>query len=133
MSNNVIASFPAYDILKNETLHWQTKQPVLKADDKIAFPFETKRYGTMWKIFTISSVASYALKNNECPIEAYEKAKERGHKTHFVFGNAVSLTAEKRAKEFYYGFQFGETCHFEGKIFRFVKESNDNVGLELVQ
>ena len=133
MTNAVIDTFPAYDILKNERLHWQSKRPIIKHGDQIAFQFESRRYGPMWKMFTVGSAASYALENDECPIESYNRELSRGYKTHWVNANAVSITAEKREKEFYYGFEFGDQIHFEGRVFEFVKEANNNVGLKEVE
>ncbi|WP_298983441.1 hypothetical protein [uncultured Roseibium sp.] len=100
---------------------------------RIALPFESKRYGTMYHEFTVASVFGYAVKNNSCPIKAMERAKENGHAVYYIFPNAVVLTVHKEAKKVVPAFTWGDEIKFLGKKFRIEKAPNDNARLVEVE
>lgn len=119
----VVASFPAYDIIKPRVCSL-TNLPVFSAGDVVGL-----KKPRFYKMFTFGSVASFAIERNSCPIESYADAVERGHKTHWLNANCVSITAEPRAKETYYEINYGDEILFEGIVFRVEKDWNDNLKL----
>jgi hypothetical protein len=130
----LIASYPAWDIYRAKPRIYLgfregISRPIFSANDILGLPFETQRYGTMYHWFTFGSVASYALHCDKCPIEAWCKARARGHKLYWLNPNGSILTAEKRAKEDRVALDFEDEIIFEGHLFRIVKEANQNAGL----
>jgi hypothetical protein len=128
--SNVIASFPAYDIVK----------PVVNAAGYIVataeqqFALKTDRERTCWmRHYSISSVVSYAMKNGDCPIESVERAQRLGHELHWLNGIGAMLTAHQRAKETYIAIERGALIQFEGRIFEVIAQPNDNLGLKFVK
>lgn len=121
----VVASYPAYDLIKPRYCSL-TNYPVFKDNDTIAVKLKGKRIES---IFTFGSVISYALENNSDPLEAYNDAVERGHKTHWLNANCVTLTAGKREKETHYYLELGDEVLFEGIIFRIEEDWNNNLKL----
>lgn len=123
----VVASYPAYDVIlpRKDSL---TDYPVFKAGAEIAVMFSGRRN---YKMFTFGSAVSYALENNDDPINSYNECIERGHKTHWLNGNCVTVSNMKEAKKEYYLVELGDEILFEGIVFRVDKASNDN--LELVK
>lgn len=83
--------------------------------------------------YTVSSAVSYALEYNDCPIEAYTRCIELGHKTHWINANATSITSEKQEKKTFLEVDFNALYRFEGQIFTIVKAPNNNLNLQAVK
>lgn len=125
MTKELIADYPAYAIYRMPA-HRQAK---MIDGMEFGMPFETARYGTQYHFFQIGSVAGYAVKNGDCPIEAIEQAKGFGHELHYVFGLGVTLTNSPKVKEEKFALNWGDIIGFQGKRFRLEKASNSNVAL----
>ncbi len=125
--SKVVASFPAYDIVAPKVCSL-TNLPVFKADETVAL-----KGPRVYSIFTFGSVASFAMEMNDCPIESYQRALEKGHKTHWLNANAVTLSAGKRDKETHYEINVGDEILFEGFVFRVEKDWNNNLKLVKVE
>ncbi|PYJ10797.1 MAG: hypothetical protein DMF06_05170 [Verrucomicrobia bacterium] len=122
----VLHDFPAYDVVEPIASAFRG-MPVLTAGDELALADSPMQH------YKISSVASYALQNNDCPIEAVERAKANGHDLHFVFALGTVLTSHKRAKGRYIGIECGREYWFEGKVIRFEPAPNRNLKLVIVR
>ena len=125
--SKVVASFPAYDVVTPKVCSL-TNLPVFKAGETVALQ-GTRVYG----IFTFGSVASFALEMNDCPIESYQDAVEKGHKTHWLNANAVTISADRQAKETHYEINVGDEILFEGIVFKVEKDWNRNLKLIKVE
>jgi hypothetical protein len=79
--------------------------------------------------YKISSVVSYALKNNQCPIDAYERAIMLGHKTHWINAIPTVLSSTTQPKRKYIKVNFDMIYNFEGKYFRIAEDFNNNLKL----
>lgn len=123
----VVASFPAYDVITCPPCSL-TNLPVFKAGYRVAL--KTAR---AYKIFTFGSVSSFALENNDCPIESYKNAVDKGHKTHWLNANAVTLSANNQEKEIYREINIGDEILFEGIVFSVEKDWNDNLKLVRIE
>ena len=133
MTNTIIKSYPAYDVIKATTNEDGVK--ALHADDKLVLRKENLNnpdYQHLNK-FMISSVASSALKNNRCPIKAIERAKTNGHDLHFIFELGSCLTSHKQAKKTYIEVSIDDRIYFEGRLFEIKAASNDNLTLKEIE
>ncbi len=83
-----------------------------------------------WRAFTPNTVVSYALRYNEDPIAAHERAVARGHQTHWMNQDAVALTDGPHGpQEIVVGLGIGQLVQLEGRLFRLAAASNGNVDL----
>ena len=90
---------------------------------------ETATIGNRRYIF--GSAASYALQYNDCPVEAYNRAIENGHETHWANLIAAVLTSEGRAPEpTKHDISIDDVVYFEGRLFAVKPANNSNVTLE---
>lgn len=117
-----VAEFPAYKLVRKT--HY-----VYRDGDKIAIPYQSQRYGTMYHFFTMGSVAGYAVKNGEDVEEALKRARGFGHELHYAFSTGTMITAEARPQEVAAYVEYGEIIKAFGKFFRLDKANNDNVTL----
>ncbi len=125
--SKVVASFPAYDIVAPKVCSL-TNLPVFKANETVAL-----KGARVYSIFTFGSVASFAMEMNDCPIESYQDAVEKGHKTHWLNANAVTISADRQAKETHYEINVGDEILFEGLVFRVEKDWNNNLKLVKIE
>jgi len=122
----IIADYPAY------TIYAEDPAREFADGDVFAIPFQTRQHGTLYRFYTLGSVASYAKRYNKDPVKAVTDAVDRGHALYWANQNATSLTAHKRAKEVVPGFEVGDTIKFEGHTFVLVAAPNNNISLRLV-
>jgi hypothetical protein len=125
----VVKSYPAYDFIKPRRCMF-TDYPEFKADDTVAVMLKR---GRTESIFTFGSVVSYALESKRDPIADYNDAVERGHKTHWLNANAVTITAGRTEKEEHYYLELGDEILFEGIVFRIEEDWNNNLKLVKVK
>ncbi|MDN7179080.1 hypothetical protein M0D69_13865 [Caballeronia sp. SEWSISQ10-4 2] len=128
---NIIASFPAYDIVKPEV---NPLTGYIRAKAGQQFALKTDRERTCWmRHYSISSVVSYSLENGDDPIAAVERATRLGHELHWLNGLGAILTAHERAKETYIAIERGSMIEFEGRVFEVIAQPNDNLGLKFIK
>jgi hypothetical protein len=82
--------------------------------------------------FTMSSAASYALANGECPIAAYTQELERGHPTHWITSGGSCISDHAEPMYDVVVIEEGEMIYFEGRLFTVHATSNHNMGLVAV-
>lgn len=120
-----LADFPAYRIV--ETLpNWQDKLTV-RHGQIVAVKMRGR-----WKLFHAGSCAAYALEYDECPIEAFNSAVARGHKTHWLNACAVTISNMRTEKKTHKALAIGDVVLFEGREFEIVPAPNDNLNLRPV-
>lgn len=118
-----LADYPAYSI--HAPVIWAAyNAPVLRHGEDIMI-----RYNGRWTQFSPGSVAGYAIECDDDPVEAIDRARERGHEMKWINSCAVSLTSHKRAKAAYFGLELGTPVYFEGEYFTLEKDWNNNVKL----
>ncbi|WP_027163391.1 hypothetical protein [Mesorhizobium sp. WSM1293] len=122
----VIDDFPAYAIVDDKDRKYLD-------GETIAVPFKSARHGILYSFYQLGSVAAYAVKNGDDVEAAIARARSLGHKLHYAFGLATSLTAWERPKEIVPGFDIGDTIRFAGKLFRIERAPNQNIGLVEVE
>lgn len=114
--DTVIKSFPAYDIVTREK---DTNGFVnVSAGDKLHLDYS---------LFEVGSVVSYALENNRDPIEAYNRAIDLDHNTHWILGLGASLSNTKRDRYKVLDVDFEAVYYFEGHAFTIEKRPNNNL------
>lgn len=108
----IVESFPAYDVVEIEP-HYDGYLRLFDGDliSVGSGPQSTRKMG---------SVVSYALNNGDCPIEAYERAIQNGHDTHYVMNLGSCLSASEQAKETRIYVEEGQKIRFEGRLFEVV-------------
>jgi hypothetical protein len=120
----ILADYPAYSIYKPATNF--RGDVFVTQNEYIRLPFNSRTHGIQWHEFKVSSVAGYAIENNDDPIAAHEKAVKSGHATHFLIGCGVTISNRDEGKRHYYGHQFGDVVYFAGKRFRIEPDHNQN-------
>jgi hypothetical protein len=126
----VLYSFPAYSVVECPR-SWRReldgeKIPVFRAGDELALISDPRRH------YQLGSVASYAISNDSCPIEAVERARGFGHELHYAFALGSSIVSHDRERVEYYGVEIGDKIRFEGRVFELVAQPNNNIGLKPV-
>lgn len=119
----LVQSFPAYDIFERECASHGAVE--LTAGENLGLDSGKGFY----REYTISSVVSYSLEYNECPIAAVDKAKERGHALYWINSCGAMLSASKQQKKNLISVHFGLKVRFEGKFFTIEKDHNNNLKL----
>ncbi len=90
-------------------------------------------YGPSHRFYTLGSVVGCAIEDCNCPFEQVERAKKLGHPTHWANQNCSMITKGERSREYSFMQEHGDIIKFHGKMFKIVPQSNDNIGLELVE
>lgn len=113
----VIKSYPAFDVVRREKGNF-------KAINVTAGEIITD--SRMLEGWRLGSVVSYALRYNECPIEAIEDAKSKNEALHWISGITMVISShpEKQAPRILV--KEGEVINFEGKLFTVAPAPNNN-------
>ena len=113
----VIASYPTYDVVTRE-----------KANGAIQITAnETLVVGGKLGAYRVGTSTSYALKYNECPIEARERDIKNGHESYWIGACASTLTSAKTEKETHLQVDFNATYNLEGRQFKITIAPNRNL------
>ena len=120
----VLASYPAFDVVKPYTALEFNGEEILNVDDNS----EIYMLDLQAK-FKLSSVMSYAIQYNECPIEAYQRAVEKGHNVYYMVALGATISNRKEEKRKLVGLEIGQKIQYMGKIFELKKAPNKNVNL----
>ena len=83
--------------------------------------------------YKISSAASFALANGECPIETYNNCIAAGDNAYWILALSTVLTSHVRERGVRIKVDIGQKVNFEGRIFEITKEPNHNLGLKPVE
>jgi hypothetical protein len=136
----LIADYPAYDVWEAQAeKRWDDPRHVVDVNhsDEFKVAFKSRSHGNLFHGFYFGSVVGYALECKKCPIEAVERTQRNakdnpyaGHKLHWVSAKSTSLTAWDRPKESYVELKFGDLVRLDGRVFKLVPASNQNVALE---
>lgn len=130
---SLIKAYPAYDVVEREAQgtiyckkHGTYSAPNLVAGDVIC----DERHSTAWMM---GSVMSSAMENNECPLEAVERAKANGHKIYFAFGIGACITSHRQERKKRIQIDFDTVYRFEGQKIYFTRAPNDNVHVNVIE
>lgn len=115
----LLHDFPGYDVIE-PVYSAHHRAYILTAGMELANAERPTRH------YMISSVVSYALKNNDCPVEAIDLARSRNEALQYVFALGTTLAAGQ-PKGRYVGVFIGEVYRFEGRYIRFEPAPNDNL------
>ena len=100
--------------------------------DVIAIAYESRNHGTLHRLYTLGSVARYAMDYCECPVSAIKIAKERGQALHYAIPKSTILTNHERPQQISFLQKHGDKIKFHGKTFEIVSTPNNNISLKLV-
>ena len=118
MKDTVIDSCPAYDTVKRE--------PTREGYINLVAGSALVMYGALHK-YKVGTAASSALAYNECPIESYNREKERGHKMYWINSLPYSLSNTKQERKTYLLVDLESVYRLEGKLFKIIHAPNDNL------
>lgn len=132
--NQTVAEYPAFVVVarqpKTITIFTANRgrveeAVVLRAGEIVVLPKHLTRY-------EIGSVASSAIQDNDCPIEAIGRAKEFGHELVYFVQQAACLTdtnpaAEDRPRVIQV--EIGMKIMFQGHFYEIQSAPNDNLKL----
>lgn len=128
-NDRIIETFPACDIVERDPQGGNFGPINITADDKLALV-----ESDYLKHYQAGSVVSYALANNDCPIEAIERTRRNmeqnpaaGHCLQWINSLSASITSHKRAKETYVAVHLGMLVKFEGRLATLEADNNDNL------
>lgn len=117
-----IESFPASTVFRREMAPGRGYVEITRADI-----LGVKHPRGFYRQYTAGSVASYAIKNNECPMHAVEQAKAKGHALHWINANGSMLTSHERPRTEIIEVTIGMVVRFEGLIATIESAPNDNL------
>lgn len=98
----------------------------------IAIAYESRNHGTLYRRYTLGSVARYAMDNGFCPLTATETAKQTGDELHYAYPKSSMLTSHKLPQEISFLQKHGDKIKFHGKTFEIVPTANNNIKLKLI-
>jgi len=112
-----------YHIAENDS--WDVIDDVteITEDDTLILKTSKGHAGT----FSAGSVASYAIKNNECPIKAIAREESRGHPLVWINANGSVLTAHHHEADDVIEVFVGMLVRFQGVIATIEKANNNNL------
>lgn len=126
MSQTLISQSPAFNLFERTPDY--TGYVNITAADTIGLMVKCKHHGDEYlDTFSPGSVVSYALKYNECPIEAVEHAKRHGHDLHWINADAVVVSAHKRPAKDVVRVTLGMRVRFEGLLATIEKAPHGNL------
>lgn len=119
----IIAQFPGYTLIEAAADHEFTD------GDRFGVPYETRRYGTLHRFYTLGDVRSYARRYGDDENAAEARAVERGHELYYAFQNATVISTMQRERPVYPVLNHGDVISYAGKRFRIDPTANGNVKL----
>ncbi len=96
---------------------------------EFAMAYTSRRYGTLYKMFKLSSVAAYAAQYNKDEEEAVARAKSFGHELYFMVPLGCSLTSHQRQHEIKVLVKPYQLIEFDGQLLRAEPACNKNIKL----
>lgn len=126
-----VADCPAYDVFRREVDPRVGAINITTADTLGIKVGSGDR--TFYRRYSPGSAASYALQYNECPIAAYQRAVELGHKTHWLNQDSTVICDSKRGREVVIEIELGMKVCFEGRVFEIRSTFNNNLDLIAVE
>ena len=127
----VIQSNPAVDFVEGNGIY--------ESGERFALPFETVRYGTMYKTFQAGTIAGHAVQEGEDPdvavAECLQKMKDfpdMGNTLAWAFGLGACVTAEAQEKRIVPVQNWGDIIELDGKRYMLLMAANQNVNVVAV-
>lgn len=106
---------------------------ILRNGMNLARVKSTPQHGDLPYTYKVGDVFSYAASRAECPLKAFEKAKERGHNLAWLAQCSVSVTSRERGKEHAFFIEPGMMVKVIGRIYEVTDDRNDNLGLKFIR
>ncbi len=110
-------SFPAFDVVVRETGRYGainiTSGEIITDEN-------------MLRGWSLGSVASYALSNNECPAQAIAEAKRDNEALHWISSIAICISSSPERLPARILIKDGDVINFEGHLFTVAKVSSNN-------
>lgn len=127
----VIQSNPAIDFVEGNGIY--------ESGERFALPFDTARYGVMYKSFQAGSIAGHAAQDGEDVDAAIAECKQAminfpdmGNTLAWAFGLGACVTAEAQEKRIVPVQNFGDVITLDGVQYTLVPAANQNVTLVAV-
>ena len=124
---------PAFQVISPPEKYLGTSESpyrAFSAGTEVMVKWDSYKGNEMWKRFSFGSSASFALENQSCPIASYEDSVAKGEPTHWLYPCMTALTSHDTPQEVLYGLQIGDTIHFEGRDFTFVRNGRNHISLK---
>ena len=119
--DTITTTFPAYDIIEREahTLMGTTTEVVeITHGEQVIFND---------RMYTVGTVFSSYIADNECPLAGYKRAVDLGHDTVWLNENCVTISANKQAKKTYLKIDFETLYHLEGHVYKIVNNYHEHL------
>lgn len=127
MANKIIAQFPAYTIVEADPTH------VWENGEEFAIPYETQRYGTMYRFYTLGSAENFYRETMQyCEEEValrIRRSKEAGHELWFAIQLSTILSDPPPPHKTVVGLKHGDVISFMDKWFTINPAPNHNICL----
>lgn len=115
----VIKLYPAAQIVKREA----DRKGYINLTDGEKITDSVEAAAGTW---TVGSVISYALKSNNCPLKAVERARSNGHDLYYIYANASVLSSSDSERVTKILIEEGDVVCFEGQLFTIKDTFNNN-------
>jgi hypothetical protein len=131
-TSRTVASFPAYDVydMGAEVLELTRRQ---SQQIEFALPFESRNYGTMFRMFKLSGCAPYAGERGSDEAASIARATARNEDLYFMFGLGTSITAHKRPKEYKVLLKNGQLIRYDDHLLQVEVIRGEHIKMHIVQ
>lgn len=120
--------FPAYSVMRIEADVMVISRDVAEVLT-FATPRMTPRHGKLYTMFSLSGVGAYSAQYGRDEAAQIARAKERGENLFFFTQHGVSVTAHKRAHEFFLEILPGQKIMFDNVLLEVRAAANNNLSL----
>lgn len=125
----LIKDYPAVAIYKREPKNVAMFQGLGHEVMAVEIHFNELMYSDSLGAYSPWDIFNSAIRHNECPITAMERAKKNCHSIYTMSNHGITLTAAKQAKREAVIIDLDVNYYYCGKLFKMVKRPNDNFGL----
>ena len=119
--DTVTTTYPAYNIVKREA------HVLMGTDIDVIEITHGEQVIFNDRIYTVGTVFSSYIADNECPLAGYQRALDLGHDTVWLNANCVTISASKQVKKTCLSVDLETVYHLEGHTYKIEKTSNDNL------
>lgn len=121
----LVRDWPALKVYDRKTKTARTNHVYIELDDQ-----DTLYWAGSNRKYNIGSVFTYAMRNGDCPLATYQRAKEFGHKIYWISQEATVVSDRNTAPREAVQVQIGQIVKFQGHFFIIVGAPNDNLDLK---
>jgi len=117
---SIVKQFPAFDVVRREKGNFNAIN--ITANETIT---DSNMLGGWY----LNSVVSYALSNNECPIQSIQEANERKEPLQWINPHAICISSSPEKMAPHILIEDDDIINFEGRLYTVVAVSKQEKAL----